>query len=269
MNDGRKLAIKRTNGIRLKLRDSGTPDPGQEIMIAGWQSEQHGVPMRCVVRVDGKIQGPAPVDDNDFNVGYPCAVLKVDYSIGGMVRTTLIDAVNQSALVVWAESIEVVAVWDRRRIDRLESFYSGLESTNPGPCLEQLLACAISVSTGDTGAADARYLDVVAWDNSEAGQSVHPIPPGARGVRLLNASDTTGTAVLISDALTAVKWGNERNGEVPYIHQEDIECLDCGCVLDVPAGTGYLTLDLAPPAGPVVTLASPFFIEWILAPGSI
>jgi hypothetical protein len=162
-----------------------------------------------VVRCDGNI---FKVRDYQNAIGFPCAVLRVDYSIGGYQRSVLIDAVNQSGLVVWVNSLEVTPVWDARRIERLTTGTLALDMGEVYPCLEQTLAAAASACCNDTGEADARYLDVLNVDGtSETGGdppetlewSFHPVPNGARSVRFLNATQD-GAPIGVADAATLI-----------------------------------------------------------------
>jgi hypothetical protein len=198
-----KLAIPLSGAGRMTRDDNNLPVSGQQGTIAAWQggSKEFNTstiePTRVVVRIDGNI-----VKLNNTEQGFPCAVLRIDYSIGGYSRSVLVDAVNQSALVLWCNSLEVTPQWDERRITRLASEEMP-QSYNP--CKEQLLAAAVSATISDVGAANARYLDVLGIDATteveEPGDpptvltrewSIHPIPNGARAVRFLNATRTTG-----------------------------------------------------------------------------
>jgi hypothetical protein len=283
MSTGRQLAQGPSGVGRLVLTPEGNPDQKRETMIACWQGVDRAIPQRLIVRCDGHIQ-----DWRDFegvNMGYPCAVLRVDYSIGGYqiggaggvavgsnapaMRTLFVDAVNQSALTIWATSVEVVPVWDRRRISRLAAFYDQLESGSGNPCKQQHLAVAISAC--DYGPGNARWLDVVSFLNESEvennGLSIHPVPPGARACRLLNATRSDGSIFEITDVLTAVQWATFPNPDEPsstnYVHQDT----PSHCALDVPATASHLFLRFEDEAD--VNQVTPFWVEWILSPEAI
>jgi len=279
--DGRTLSVKHSGVGRLTLKDDGTLDPSLETMIACWETPIRNQPSRCTVRCDGYIQRWNNNDGDEQ--GFPCAVLRIDYSIGGFqlggssgeatptlapaMRSLYVDAVNQSIVSLVATTIEVVPVWDQRRIARLTAFYEGLsEGAFSGPAKQQILAAAIDAN--DYGPADARWLDVVAWSNEEStGVSTHPIPPGARACRVLNATSTAGAVVLASSQLSAIQWAAYPDPTITtkYIHQDCIP--DCNCILDVPAGASYLFLRWA--QDDEVNLGGPFWVEWLISPKSL
>lgn len=256
--DGRNLSVARTGGTILKRSDAGKSVATAETIIAEWQCPVTNTPERCVIRCDGRLQDKEPV-------GYPCGVLRIDYSIGGFqVQTCYIDCVNQSALVVWANSIEVIPVWDERRIERLAAFFNGLEVENPGIISEQKVAASITVE--DTGVADARWLDVITFNNTDDATSIHPIPPGARGCRFLNSTlSGSGDIAPISDYLTRIRWAATADDSTTFnIHQDAVP--SDSCALDVPAGTTHLFLDFT---AIDATLTTPFWVEWIMSPVSL
>jgi hypothetical protein len=143
-----------------------------------------------VVRVDGLIKNAL---DSQGASGFPCGVALVRYTIGGLTREIMVDAVTESGLTVWAESIDVTAVRDEVRIARLAASVSGAVL----PCTEQAIAAAISgCECGDTGFTNARYLDMVNLVDSDAAQVVaFKVPPNARVLRLLNTLDNAGAVL--------------------------------------------------------------------------
>lgn len=270
---GRGLSLKRTGGGLLSLIDltkSGAaqvrqiPDPAQETGIAAWQTLETGVPHRCVIRCDGWVQSNKG-NLQQSGIGFPCGVLKVDYAIGGYNRTTLIEAVNQSALVVWAESIEVTKVWDIDRFNALKTWWEGQENNFPGMSLEQRVAVAISLDDrgGDTGEADARHWDVVSFKNAPITSS-HRIPDGARALRLLDGSTGSDAIAPFSDYLTGIKWSDQPDGfnQIGSILYQD-PIPDGNCALEVPPVATHLHLTYATFT---TDIAAPFIIEWVLAP---
>lgn len=212
-----KLAIPLSGVGRLTRTAANLPETGQEgNTLAAWQGESKGEynpstinPTRVVVRCDGNI---AKVQDYQDAIGFPCAVLRVDYTIGGYARSVLVDAVNQSGLVVWCKSLEVTPVWDTRRIERLTTGTLATDMGEVFPCMQQVLAAAASACCNDTGEADARYLDVLNIDGTSEGGgdppstfewSFHPVPNGARSVRFLNVTEA-GAPIGVADAATLI-----------------------------------------------------------------
>ena len=281
---GRQLAVPRTGSATLILRN-GQPDPNLENIFAAWQTPEPGVPKRVVIRVDGIIQdiaGAIPDDpDEPIPYGIPCALVRIRYTIGGFQRSVLVDAVNQSALTVWAESVDVEGLWDERRIKRILTAASGPWF----PCKRQQVAVAISAAeVGDQGAADARYLDVLSVDfpPDEGGDEVciFPVPAGARGFRFLDAY-ATGSAgpnapvVNVPTIATTIAFVFARFQDVlatglgsppPFL-----EVLTNGptdtCINMVPVGAQTLVVVL--PAGTIAGFDFPAYIEWILAPNTL
>ena len=287
---GRQLSIKRTGGGLLTLLPAGIggvnpgplliPDPAQEVAIAGWQTAEHGVPHRCVVRCDGWIQqviGNLASGNPGFQSehGFPCGVLRVDYSIGGYQRSVMVECINQSALVVWAESIEVTKLWNRPRFDTLQEWFTVTGDDFPGMCINQRVAAAISLDDrgGDTGEADARYWDIIPFNNTEASASdasyLFEIPAGARALRLLDGSDN-GVLIPFDTYLTGIGWATTAKpaalvtaGPMGILYQDKVPT--DSCALEVPPNATHLILAYTPVAeGPMPTL--PFLIEWVLAP---
>lgn len=258
----RQLAIPRSG--------SGVIELGKEardgITIAAWQTPEKGTPKRCVVRVDGLIKDNAATNNPDGSIatyGFPCAVLLIRYTTGGFVREVMVDAVTQSALTVWAESIDVTITFDKRRIARL------LKQTAPvTPCLAQMLASAISgCECGDTGAADARYLDVLAVDSDDGTSEtvILPVPNGARAVRDM-ATIIAGVQTDWSSLLTRAYFtcNPPAAGLVGFIGLAGI--IDPS-LATVPVNSKFLILVF--PTGTIATFDVPTFVEWIMAPATM
>lgn len=270
--NGRSLSIPRTGGGLMSLVGKAgailtPPVPASEIILAGWQTYERGVPHRCVVRCDGWVQDSRGHIDQR-KVGFPCAVLQVDYAIGGWNKSVRIDAVNQSALVVWAESIEVRQVWDTTRIARLESFYEISANTWPGACLAQRVAAGITVD--DCGPADARYWDIMPFANGgvkgDITETLLEIPLGARAIRMLNGSANDGSIIPFNDLLTRIAWTDDARtlgGEHAIIYQDTIP--SDSCCIDVPPVATHVKLQYTTDnlgSEP----ATPFIVEWIISP---
>lgn len=261
---GRKLVAPRTGSVYVNRVDGKAVDD-ELVIIAAWQSTEPKAPKRCVVRCDGKLASEV---DNDDAPGFPCAVLRVDYSIGGLSKRVLIDAINQSALVLWAESIEVLADWDTRRIARIAAY-------DRNPCKRQLLAAAINsdANIGDQGPADARWLDALAVDQAGTEDpavpewSIHPVPEGARGVRFLNALaaganvETANAAPFI--VFSALQFASYPTGIVETV----INGLTDQSIIIVPPGSRYLFI--AFPSGTIAGFDEPAWIEWIMSPNTL
>jgi len=254
---GRQLAIPRSGSQKLVLNAAGAPDSSKEIVLAAWQTPNKGIPKRMVIRIDGNV-----IDENDKNgaKGFPCAMVQVRYSIGGYVREVFIDATNQSALTVWAETIEVQALWDPRRIARLLAQYSVL------PDLSQMVAAAISgCECGDTGIADARWLDVLNGDT--VGEttviSLHPVPNGARGVRFLNGI-AGGAIVRMANVATMINFYASKSVEANAFVETANNNVTDQAIINVPTTARLLAITL--PDSTLDDLDSPAFIEWVMAP---
>lgn len=258
MNDksGRHLSIPRSGSQKLVLR-AGAPDPSLEIVIAAWQTPEKGIPKRMVIRIDGNV-----IDENteEDTKGFPCGMVQVRYSIGGYVREVLIDATNQSALTVWAETIEVQAIWDTRRIARLLTQYSVL------PDLSQMVAASISgCECGDTGIADARWLDVLAGDveGETTIISLHPVPNGARGVRFLNGI-AGGAIVRMANTATFINFYASKAIEANSFVETANNNVTDQAIINVPTTARLLAITL--PDSTLDDLDSPAFIEWVMSP---
>jgi hypothetical protein len=258
---GTKLVAPRT-GSQIVNRLDGKAVNDQLVIIAAWETKEHKAPKRCVVRIDGIIRDQL---DESKAPGFPCAMVSVQYSIGGLARKLLVDCVGQSALVLWAESIEVLAAWDERRVTRLAEY-------SVKPCREQQVAAAINSdeTVGDTGPSDARWIDVLALD--ELGEfseewSIHPIPNGARGVRFLNAlagGANVRTANLSTQILfSSSQWANRPTGVV----ETAINGFTDQSVIIVPAGAIYMFVQF--PAGTFATFDTAPWVEWIMAPNTL
>jgi len=258
-NSGRQLAIPRSGSQKLTLR-AGAPDPSLEIVIAAWQSPEKGVPKRMVVRIDGNVINENTTDNPGSTKGFPCGMVQVRYSIGGYVREVFIDATNQSALTVWAETVEVQAIWDRRRITRLSEQYGVL------PDFSQMVAASISgCDCGDTGIADARWLDALVGDTvgETAVISLHPVPNGARGVRFLNG--ISGGAI-VRMANTATQIDFYASGVVAansFVETANNNVSDQG-IINVPTTAKLLAITF--PDSTLDDLDSPSWIEWVISP---
>jgi hypothetical protein len=233
----------------------------QLVIIAAWETKEHKAPKRCVVRIDGIIRDQL---DESKAPGFPCAMVSVQYSIGGLARRVLIDAVNQSALVVWAESIEVLAAWDERRVTRLAA-------QSVKPCREQQVAAAINSdeTVGDTGPADARWLDVLNADSTTdtVEWSIHEIPTGARGVRFLNAL-VSGANFETANKANFIAFSADTFASYPAgLVELAIDDLTDQAVVIVPTGARYLFIQF--PSGTVASFDEPSWIEWIMAPATL
>lgn len=231
---------------------------GQEgVTLAAWQTPELDIPKRVVVRIDGVINNAL---DTDGNGGFPCAVARVDYTQGGMSKSVLVDP--QSSLPVHAQSIEVTPVWDQRRIDRLAVLDLALKK----PCKSQNIAAAMSVGddSGDTGPADARYLDVIKVDASDdtTEWSVHPIPNGCRGFRFLDTLvddemvSVPGLTSII--ALSVQPFSRYPSG---VIQLNDGGVTDTS-ILITPAHAAYLFLGF--PTNTIATFDIPAWVEFIM-----
>lgn len=258
MSSSVALAIPRTGCQRLT-------DGGQSkecITFAAWQSPQDKTPKRVVIRVDGLVND---YKDADGNTGFPCGVVKVSYAIGGLNKEVLLDCLTQSALVVWANSVEVAAYRDTNRIAALAPY-------SIKPCADQTVAAAISAcECGDTGLADARYLDVVPLTTEGSGniQSFfYAIPAGARVVRLLPGAKQSDTV------LNEVQWGGgvfftandpRKAGVIGLIESRDVTTRTA---YTIPANARFLALN-SNDSGDIAELVTPPFIEWIMAPASV
>jgi hypothetical protein len=268
MSSSAKLAIPRSGVQKLDLIN-GLPDPRQEITFAAWQTPEKGTPKRVVVRIDGHITNQL-TDDGDFQAGWPCGVVNVRYTIGGYVKNVLIDATNQSGLVLWAESVDVTAVWDTRRITRL---------SNNNACIGQQVAASISAcECGDTGAADARWLDVLALDATTGSSespptffdwSIHPIPPGARGLRFLDA--LVGQLTFsVPSATVNIVWSADTFDNYPggFIQANTNGATDTS-ILIAPPCAKFLFISFLHGGNFFSNLDCPTFIEWIIAPSTL
>lgn len=257
----RKLVTPRT-GTQTLHRVDGAAVQDELVMIAAWQSTEAKAPKRCVVRCDGNFKTQL---DEDGAPGFPCAVLRIDYSIGGLSRRVLIDAVGQSALVLWAESIEVLANWDERRITRLAT-------ADRHPWAEQAVAASINsdATVGDVGAADARWLDMLSNDagtDDHPEWSIHEIPAGARGVRFLNAL-VGGANVATASLADFIVFSADSFDNYPTgIVETAINGFTDQSVIMVPPGARYLFVEF--PGGTIASLDEPTWIEWIFSPNSL
>ena len=274
METSKKLTVPRSGVQRLRWVDGAPLTQEQGQLIAAWQTPEVGAPKRAVVRCDGVLVEPAATLDTFGRLatpGFPCAVLQVRYTIGGLIKQTLVDAINQSALPVWAESVDVEPVWDTRRIARLAA-----QSVPIAPSKEQLLAATINSNqgVGDTGVADARWLDVIAQDVDEGEGdpewSIHPVPEGARGVRILNAMIDDTPVELVDNAsqivFSALPFDQRPNGAIEYfINGGSIP--SSTSIIIVPPCARYLFIGLN--SGTITTFDSPAFIEWIMAPATL
>jgi hypothetical protein len=266
--EGRKLSIPLTGVGRLTRAPAsvaaGKQVSGEIITFAAWQAKENGVPQRIVVRCDGNIINEL---SSTGDGGFPCAVVRVDYSIGGYSRSVLIDAVNKSALNLWCESVEVTPVWDDRRIERIGGYPDGNL-----PCLAQLLAGAVSAEC-DSGAADARWLDAIRVDSTTGGNgsatetSIHPVPHGARGFRFLNAV-VSGAMFSVPDETIAVWWTADSPSLFPQgFVQANINGATDQSIVIAPPVAKYLLLVF--PADTISTFDVPAFIEWDMAPNTL
>jgi hypothetical protein len=142
------------------------------------------------------------------------------------------------------------------------------------PCREQLVAASINsdADIGDTGAADARWLDVLNTD-AETGNdpvlewSIHEIPAGARGVRFLNAL-VSGANFATADQTSFIVFSSDTFANYPAGFVETaIDGLTDQSVVIVPAGARYLFIQF--PQGTVDSFDAPSWIEWIMAPNTL
>jgi len=257
-SSGRELAIPRSGVQKLVLKN-GRPDPSLEIVIAAWQTPEKGIPKRMVVRIDGNVINEN-TEASGSTKGFPCGMVQVRYSIGGYVREVLIDATNQSALTVWAETVEVQAIWDERRIERLSEQYGVL------PDFAQMVAASISgCECGDTGIADARWLDALVGDTEGETTvvSLHPVPNGARGVRFLNGI-SGGAIVCMANVATQIDFYS--SGVVAansFVETANNNVTD-QAIINVPTTAKLLAITL--PDSTLDDLDSPSFIEWVMSP---
>jgi len=264
------LAVPRSGVSRMVVSPEGLLS--REELIAAWKTPEQGdgsngnrtAPKRVVVRIDGYIS-----DQHDVNgdTGFPCAMVQVIYRVGGFTREVLIDAVNQSALVVWADTIEVKTIWDRRRIERLAAFTLDDEPAPVLPCVSQDIACAISAwHDGDAGPADARWLDTISVDAATdlIEVSLHQVPNGARGVRFLNGIDSSGNPVRLANVAKSITFSSAPSGG--FIESVDNGLTDQSTIA-VPVCAGYLTIVF--PLGTLASSIFPVWLEWIMAPGTV
>jgi len=277
---GRKLAIPTAGGGKLTQRPNGNgPDPSQEgVICAAWQGTNKGEPCRVVIRVDGFVEDIAVTRDASGEVseyGFPCGVMNVRYTCGGRTQEVLVDAVNQSALTVWAESVECTPQWDKRRIQRLGDI------DNIKPCRSQYLVAAISACPTDTGASDARYLDVIKSDvtvdidGDTFEVCILPIPAGARGIRLLNSK--TPEKLQNEDVLSDVEFFafvTDPNafivageGWVEAFISTDFNMPSSTSVIIVPPVARFALLYFA--TADFESIQLPCFAEWILSPNTL
>jgi len=274
------LSVPRSGGTKMNLTNGdggggeGMLGPTEQV-IAAWQTTEDGTegpghysaPKRVVIRCDGDVCNQGR--DISGNQGFPAAVLQIRYTIGTLVRQVLVDCVNQSALVVWAQSVDVKTVWDRRRVSRM-----GIQhGETPGilPCASQDLAAAISAcECGDSGVADARWLDCLAVDDTDGityETSIHPIPDGARGFRFLDAL-VGGTVVSTPGLTTKIVF---TAGEYANLPAGFVEAVTNGAtdttIIAVPVTAKYLILYY--PAGTIATFDTPAWLEWLIAPNTL
>lgn len=257
----RKLSTPRT-GSQILTRVNGKAVETELILIAAWQSTEPRCPKRCVVRCDGLCR---TTKNEVGGSGFPCGVLLVDYTIGGLSKSVLVDAQCQSALVLWAESIEVRAAWDERRVTRLAT-------VDRLPWASQSVAASINsdANLGDQGPADARWLDMLAVDatgDDDDEWSIHPIPEGARGVRFLNAL-ASGANVETADTATLIVFSADMFASYPTgIVETAIDGLTDQAVVMVPAGARFLFVQF--PAGTIAGFDEPSWLEWVMSPNSL
>src|SRR5262245_19509654 len=113
MATGRKLAIPRAGAGILKLTEGKQLSGERGVTCAAWQTEEQNkdgaqpIPKRVVIRCDGTLKDQRGTTQA---AGYPCAVLEIRYAIGGLEKSVLVDAGGQSALTVWAQSVDVTPV---------------------------------------------------------------------------------------------------------------------------------------------------------------
>ena len=215
-----------------------------------------------MVRCDGYSEKQT---DESGSPGIPCAVLKVRYTIGGLTKTVLVDAIGQSALVVWAESVDVEPVWDDRRIARL-----AVQSVSPWSTQNVAAAINADATGGDYGAADARYLDVLNIDatgDDDTEWSIHPIPEGARGVRFLNAL-VSGANFDTADKANFIAFSADTFPNYPVgLIELAINSVSDQAIVIVPALARYLFVQF--PAGTIDSFDAPSWLEWVLAPNTL
>lgn len=266
----RGLAAPRSGVQRLHWVDGRPVTSEQGQIVSAWQSPEKGAPKRVVIRCDGVLVDEAATRDAQHQLatpGFPCAVLEVRYTIGGLTKKVLVDALSQSALSVWAESVDVEPVWDTRRIARI--------ADSIAPCQEQLLAATANSNqgVGDTGIADARWLDAIHqdFDEGEADPewSIHPVPEGARGVRLLNAV-IDGDVVLLNTITERIEFSADSfqqrpNGVIEYFVGSG--GVPSTSIIIVPACSRFLFIGFN--SGTIETFESPAWIEWIMAPATL
>jgi len=266
MASSRNLAIPRSGSQQLNLVDNA-PDPAQEIVFAAWQTPEEKTPKRVVIRCDGNIVDESS-PDSAFGGGIPCGVVSVRYSIGGYVREILVDATNQSSLTVWAETVEVRALWDRRRITR-----TGI------PCQKQIVAASCSAAeVGDQGPADARWIDALFPDATTGSPedpatfnqwSIHPIPQGARGVRFLDAL-VAGAMFSVPGATRIIAWSADTFARYPDgLIQLNTNGATDTSILIAPPCARFLFLAFPGASSFFDNLDEPTFIEWIMAPQTL
>lgn len=253
------LAVPRT-GVGWLHWNAGKRDSNERgRLIAAWQTPEKGAPKRVVIRTDGII-----TEDADGG-GIPCGVLAIRYTIGGLKRQVLVDPLKQNALVVWAESVDVEPVWDDRRINRLAQY-----SVNP--CNVQQVAAAISSSGehGDSGAADARWIDVLALDETlddDTEWSVHPIPDGARGVRFLNAL-VNDANFATADQATKILFSSTKFANLPTgVIETAIDGITDQSIILVPSGAQFMFVQF--PAGTFDSFDTAPWVEWMLSPSTL
>lgn len=262
----RKLAIPRSGVGRMTRLTGNKPVSGEQgVTIASWQSPERGAPKRVIIRCDGSIVKQLATTGVG---GFPCAVLAVRYTIGGLTKEVLIDAGGQSALTVWAESVDVTPVWDERRIARIDF---GEDTC----CEQQLLAAAISSDgdVGDTGIADARWLDAIHTDAQTGGGefpttvwSIHPVPEGARGVRFLDGL-VDGAMFSVPGATTIIAWSADTFDNYPNgLVQLNTNGATDTSILIVPTCARYLFLAFDEVLPNFQTTA---WLEWIMAPATL
>jgi hypothetical protein len=186
----------------------------------------------------------------------------------------MVEAVNQSALVVFAESIEVTKVWDRERIERLETWYAEQGDEWAGMCITQRVAAAITLELGGD-IADARRWDIVPFTNLGEDGDITPftfeIPAGARAIRFLDGNDGTGELIPFNDFLVNIGWANATAevfagtpGPQVVVYQDRVPT--DSCALDVPPNATHIVLAYETTAMEE-NLALPFIIEWVIMPG--
>lgn len=267
-----KLATPRSGAVVLNRVN------GKEVVkelgntYAAWETPEKGSPKRCVVRCDGAIK-EEDTDQTSGRGGFPCAVNLVRYTIGGMTKTVKVDTVGQSALVVWAESIDVTAIWDQRRIDRLATLPDGTNEDTL-PCSTQIVAATINSDQddGDTGPADARWLDAIKVD-ATSGEgpdlewSIHPIPDGARGLRFLDVL-VNGAMTSVPGLTTIIAWSTDTFNRYPTgVVQLNTNGATDTSILIAPPLARYLFL--AFPLNTISTFDIASWIEWIMAPQTL